>query len=50
MDIKDQPDPAGAPAGRDRGRSIRVVSTGLMITRDALWPYFAGWRALCSVP
>jgi hypothetical protein len=50
MDIKDRPDPVGAPAGRDRGCSIRVVSTGLVITRDALWLHSLGWRAVCSVP
>jgi len=27
-----------------------VVSTGLVITRDALWLHSAGWRAVCSVP
>jgi hypothetical protein len=50
MDIRDGPDPVGAPAGRDRGCSIRLVSTGLVITRDALWLHSAGWRAVCSVP
>jgi hypothetical protein len=50
MDIRDGPDPVGAPAGRDRGCSIRLVSTGLVITRDALWLHSLGWRALRSVP
>jgi hypothetical protein len=27
-----------------------VVSTGLVITRDALWLHSLGWRALRSVP
>jgi hypothetical protein len=50
MDIKDQPTPVGAPTGRDRRCSIRVVSTGLMITRGALRLHSTGWRAVCSVP
>src|ERR1700730_8636455 len=49
MDIEDQPDPVGAPAGRDRRCSIKVVSTGLMITCDALSLHSAARRAVRSV-
>jgi hypothetical protein len=50
MDIKDQPDLAGAATRRGGRRSTRVVSTGLMTTHAAPKPDVPGLRALRSVP
>jgi len=49
-DIKDKPDRAGVPTGRDGRRSTRVVSTGLMTTRTVPKLGSTGLRALRSVP
>jgi hypothetical protein len=50
MDIRDEPDPAGAATRRPGQRSTRLVGTGLMTTHAAPGRISPGLRAVRSVP